>query len=80
MFPNKYFNKTLLGLIYSGFYLLRITLFIMFSSGYLHSKVPQPAPYHLLEPGVVFSPAGPAQYSAWTHTDLRILQQWSTGD
>lgn len=75
MLPKKDFIKALLGLFMEQ----SVTLFIMFSSGYLHSEVPQPAPNHLLEPGVVFPPVGFAQHSAWTHTDLRTLQQWHTG-
>lgn len=48
--------------------------------GYLHPQVPEPAPHHLLEPGVVFPPPGPALSPARSHPDLRTLQQRSPGE
>lgn len=39
-------------------------------AGHLHTQVPQPAPHHLLEPGVVLPPPGPALSPARPHPDL----------
>lgn len=48
-------------------------------AGHLHPHLPQPAPHHLLEPGVLLPAPGPALSPARPHPDLGTLQQGSPG-
>lgn len=61
-----------------GVFLVR--LLDLVRPGYLHPQVPEPAPHHLLELGVVFPSPGPALSPTRSHPDLGTLQQRSPGE